>query len=515
MTLREQVFDGLRPAKAIALPNGNFLVADAEHHVLFEALPDRETVVRRFGTGDPGYADGPVDHARFHAPSGLCPTPPRLEGLGDVLIADSGNHLIRGLRLADGVVTTVAGAGGEFRVGGPENVVGPDGGPAQAFDPTRTYGPTDVRLATPSDIIWSPKRDAFVIAMAGSDSLWAFDGIQIALLAGSMERGHQDGPADTARLDRPTALALGVDGRIWIADDGPAPRWLAGGAPGVTPARDGVIHSAAPDRAGPADDITGLRGIAPLPDGSVIITDPVAGTVRRCEEAADGSSSVLASGLTGAGRVFVLIGGYPWRPDLDLAETSGNLPVVDADVWDEAGVARSRIDLMVARAGMDKVAFVGLDTELVNEIIDRGVHRLARHPVQVAPGVVTLEIPFSVGAGNPLDGSATAPTELEISAVPPRLLLGGADRGTDLVRELTINPDVPGGILRVRAIAHVADAVETGVAPDPAPADDLLAALSLALELEEESHQDADQRWEIAVQVSASGADTLLLPMWG
>ncbi len=114
------------PAKAIALPGGNLLVADAGHHSLAELAPDAETLVRRIGSGERGLLDGGPDAAQFAEPNGLCLVPDELRPwLGyDVVVADTANHVLRGVRLDDGTVTTVAGTGEQFMVGAPDNLVG-------------------------------------------------------------------------------------------------------------------------------------------------------------------------------------------------------------------------------------------------------------------------------------------------------------------------------------------------------------------------------------------------------
>ena len=63
------------PAKAVVLPNGDILVADAGHHSLAQLAPDGETLVRRIGSGDRGLADGGPGDARFDEPGGLCLLP--------------------------------------------------------------------------------------------------------------------------------------------------------------------------------------------------------------------------------------------------------------------------------------------------------------------------------------------------------------------------------------------------------------------------------------------------------
>src|SRR5690606_2306687 len=63
------------PAKAVALPNGNLLVADAGHHRLVELEPDGETLVRTIGSGSRGRTDGGPDVAELNEPNGLCLLP--------------------------------------------------------------------------------------------------------------------------------------------------------------------------------------------------------------------------------------------------------------------------------------------------------------------------------------------------------------------------------------------------------------------------------------------------------
>src|SRR5207248_5076199 len=64
---------------------------------------DGETVLRRTGSGERGRADGPAAAATFAEPGGVALLPPGLVDY-DVVVADTANHLLRGIRLADGAV---------------------------------------------------------------------------------------------------------------------------------------------------------------------------------------------------------------------------------------------------------------------------------------------------------------------------------------------------------------------------------------------------------------------------
>ncbi|MDQ1617184.1 MAG: hypothetical protein QOJ60_3123, partial [Actinomycetota bacterium] len=146
------------PGKVIALPGGTFLVSDSGHHSLVELAADAETLLRRIGSGQRGLLDGPPGTARFSEPQGLALLPDDVrERVGyDVVVADTVNHSLRGLRLDDGSVTTVAGTGEQWMQGDPL--------PSRS-DPT-------VSLSSPWDVVWSPVRHEVVVAMAGIHRLY-------------------------------------------------------------------------------------------------------------------------------------------------------------------------------------------------------------------------------------------------------------------------------------------------------------------------------------------------------
>jgi thiol-disulfide isomerase/thioredoxin len=163
------------PGKIAVLPNGNLLVSDSARHSLAELAPDGETLVRRNGGPERGHTDSPP---RFSEPQGVCVLPPRIaEVTGyDVVVADTVNHLLRGLRLADGAVTTVAGSGRQWRA----DVVSDD--------------PREHDLSSPWDVAWYD--DAVIVAMAGIHQLWRFDPVtgSIGPYAGTTVESLRDGP---------------------------------------------------------------------------------------------------------------------------------------------------------------------------------------------------------------------------------------------------------------------------------------------------------------------------------
>lgn len=494
------------PAKAIRLPNGNLLVADAGHHSLAELAPDAETLVRRIGSGERGLVDGAPAEARFSEPNGLCLVPEELRSWldYDVLVADTVNHALRGVRLADGSVTTVAGTGEQFMVGGPDNLQpwppSPAGEPLEGPGPFESrltlttdadadvdadavptaplerpqwehggqWPPRMVRLSSPWDVAWSQELAAFVVAMAGTHTIWAFDAKEGSLthLAGTMNEGLVDGPALDAWFAQTSGVAVGPDRRVWLADsEVSALRWIdpVGAVTVHTAVGQGLFDFGHRDGAAAQALLQHPLGVAVLPDGSVAVADTYNGAIRRYDPASDQVTTLAR----------------------DLAEPSGLL--VDAH---EDGT----IDLVVVESAAHRLTRVRLPARLAGEILDAGAHRTARPVTEVGPGELRLEVAFTPAPGQKLDTRYGPSTRLQVSASPAGLLLEGTGDGTDLVRTLRLDPAVTEGVLHVTAQAASCD-------DDPA--------------IEFPACHLAQQDWGVPIRVVAGGPGELRLPLLG
>ena len=113
------------------------------------------------------------------------------------------------------------------------------------------------------------------------------------MLAGTGAEQLRDGPAASAYLAQPSALARGAD-RLWFVDaETSALRWYADGGVG-TAVGTGLFDFG--DRDGPALDalLQHPEGVAVLPDGGVAVADTYNGAVRRYDPAADVVTTLTA-----------------------------------------------------------------------------------------------------------------------------------------------------------------------------------------------------------------------------
>jgi thiol-disulfide isomerase/thioredoxin len=383
------------PGKAIELPNGNLLVSDSARHSIVELAPDGETPVRRIGTGERGHADGPAGAASFSEPQGLCLLPAGTADY-DVVVADTVNHLLRGVRLDTGEVTTVAGTG----------------------RPWRSAEDDGESLSSPWDVAWFEGR--VIVAMAGIHQLWWFDPATGAtgVYAGTTVESLRDGALPDVWMAQPSGLSAAGD-RLWIADaESSALRWVEAGEL-HTAVGQGLFDFGHVD--GPARDalLQHPLGVGALPDGSVLIADTYNGAVRRFDPAT-GEVSTVDSGLA--------------EPSDVLVTREGAVVVVES--------AAHRL--------------VRLAPGVVKTVT--GERRRTERPASpLAPGEVTLEVVFTPAPGQKLDTTYGPSTRLVVSASPPELLLEGEGTTTELSRRLVISPAVPKGILQVVAQAATCD----------------------------------------------------------
>jgi thiol-disulfide isomerase/thioredoxin len=393
------------PAKAIVGPAGELLVADAAHHSI-AVLDGLDRVVRRIGSGRRGRADGPAESAEFSEPNGLCRLPTEVAAIVgyDLVVADTVNHLLRGVRLDTGEVSTVAGTGRPWR-----GTVDFEAHPALEVD-----------LSSPWDVAWYDGR--VIVAMAGIHQLWWFDPVQstAGVYAGTTVEALRDGALDQVFMAQPSGLSVSADGStLWIVDsESSALRYVRDGQMGTAIGQGLFDFGHMDGKAGEAL-LQHPLGVCALADGTVLIADTYNGAIRRYEPATDLVSTV-ATGLAEPSGITVL-------PD-------GGLVVVES-------AAHRLVPLSLTE---------GLMAEPVRL-------RTERPPTLLAPGEVSLRVVFTPAPGQKLDETYGPSTRLEVSASPPELLVSGAGVSTELERTLVLSSNVERGVLQVVARAATCD----------------------------------------------------------
>lgn len=379
------------PAKVVALGDG-FLVADAGNHSIVELAGDATTVVRRFGTKKRGFSDA---EGTFSEPNGLTLLPAEVAAkVGyDVVVADTVNHALRGIKLETGEVSTLVGTGKQWMDGDGTGV-----------------------LSSPWDVAWW--QDKVWIAMAGVHQLWTYDPFTktTEVAAGTTNEGLRDGALEQAWFAQTSGLAVDGD-RLWLADSEiSAVRWI-----------DTEVHTAVGTglfdfglRDGKAEEalLQHPLGVTVLPDGSIAISDTYNGAVRRYDPAS-GLVETMATGL---------------------AEPSG------------AVVAGN--DLLVVESAAHRLTRVPLGASAK---ADEFSTRTQRPPMEIAAGEVTLDVVFTPPPGQKLDDRYGPSTRLLVSSTPEALLREGAGDSTDLTRRLVIDERVGDGVLHVAVQAASCD----------------------------------------------------------
>lgn len=166
------------PGKVAVHPRG-VIVSDSGHHRLL--LTDNQgNVMQIVGCGEAGHQDGHFSSARFTSPQGAVYQHP-----DTVYVADTGNHRIRKVDIANQTVSTIAGTGekGTDHEGG--NV-----GTTQAI-----ASPWDVCLTRSLDRTPDETENLLLVAMAGTHQIWG-----VFLSEGKWHKGSSYGEGTVVRL---------------------------------------------------------------------------------------------------------------------------------------------------------------------------------------------------------------------------------------------------------------------------------------------------------------------------
>ncbi len=181
---------------------GNMYVSDFINQRIRKISYDME-VTTIAGAGTAGYQNGPAAEAKFNYPRGIC-----LDDTGNIYIGDSWNHRIRKIS-TDGMVSDWAGGGTTIGV--------------QSVGDYVDASDTAARFYTPCELSIDPYNNIFV-ADAYNHRIRKIDPSRIVTThAGSggfgpNGGGFQNGIADQAQFNVPTACHVTNDGTVFVGD---------------------------------------------------------------------------------------------------------------------------------------------------------------------------------------------------------------------------------------------------------------------------------------------------------
>lgn len=189
--------DGMGSAAAFRVPeglvvvgDGSVYVADTFNHKIRRIAPNGQ-VSTLAGSGRPGSADGTGSMASFNAPVGIAFHD------GVLVIGDSGNHMVRRIDVASGLVTTLAGS---TTSGSADGV-----GAAASF-----YHPEGVAIDTAGDVHVADFDNHRVRKISANGT--------VSTVAGTGSVGSADGNGTNASMRGPFGVAVDHSGNVYVAD---------------------------------------------------------------------------------------------------------------------------------------------------------------------------------------------------------------------------------------------------------------------------------------------------------
>jgi thiol-disulfide isomerase/thioredoxin len=379
----------------------DLLVSDSAAHrlaAIHHTAPDE--IVWTAGAGTRGARNGSLVEAQFCEPYGVAwVAQENVSTLGyHLVVADTANHLLRGINLETGQVTTLAGTGRQW------------------MQLEATEGPAlDVSLTTPWDVLVDGTMA--IMAMAGDHRIWWCDLAkgQVGIFAGTSNEGLVDGAVTEGWFAQPSGLS-GTADDFWVVDaETSALRRITSGRVD-TVAGQGLYEFGHVDGAGDQALLQHPLGSVVLPDGSIAIADSYNGAIRRYNPATN-QVTTLHRGL---------------REPSDIAV------VTDGD----------DTKLAVAESSANRVVILGLPADSVHQ---GEALRLVRAPIEVAPGQVTVNVIFEPPPGQKRDDRYGPSTQLVVSSTPRQLLTEGTGNTVELNRIVTIAESIDSGVLHVQA----------------------------------------------------------------
>ena len=288
----------------VAVDNvGNVYVADTGNHTIRKVTPAGAVSTLAGLAGNSGSTNGTGGSARFYAPQGVA-----VDSSYNVYVADTGNHTIRKITAA-GVVSTLAGLAGNS---GSTNGTGSS---------ARFYAPQGVAVDSSGNVYVADTWNHTIrkITVGGA----------VSTLAGSPGNyGSADATGTSAQFYQPQGVAVDSAGNVYVGDT--ANHTIRKITPGgvVSTLAGSAGNYGSIDLAGSSARFYGPEGVSVDAAGNVYVADYFNHTIRKVTSG--GAVSTLA-GLAGNYGSIDQPGSSArfWGPQGVAVDSSGNVYVAD------------------------------------------------------------------------------------------------------------------------------------------------------------------------------------------
>lgn len=393
------------------------------------------------GTGKAGFSgdNGPAAAAQLNAPAGLA-----VDNTGALFIADSGNNRVR--KIVNGAITSVMSIGGPVGVaalGGTVYVAGSNylGTLATALG---TF--SGVQAVTPDsagNLFYTTGTQVIKIGAQGLLTVIAGSGADPGY-------GGDGGPADAARLNGPSALALDAAGYLYIADT------LNNRVRRVSPL--GLMETLLDSTL-----LSGPAGLALDGQSNLLIADT--GNHRVIELTSAGVATTAVDGLMAPGVLAIDSRGALYIADTNrVLRVAGNVVSTVAAVNQPVGLAfdsngglfiatptgvlqMSAAGVLVSVPGENAPATRGLAISSSGEYLTTTGNQVFLNGTAIAGA---LNAGFGGDGGPATAGLLAAPTGI---LVDPHGVIYVADSGNNRVRILTPAPISPLTVVNAASLA--------------------------------------------------------------
>jgi DNA-binding beta-propeller fold protein YncE len=242
--------------------DGNMFVVEMKNHVVRRINAKTKIITTVAGSGKPGFGGdgGPATKALFQQPHSIA-----LDDDGGLYVADIGNHRIRRVDLATGIVETIAG----------------DSQPVAAHDGQLAKGSSFLgprALFIHAGVLWIASREGHAVWRLALN-----DGV-LRHIAGTGAKGPAsgDGPGREVQFNGPKGIAVGPSGDVFVADtENNAIRQIDFDSGRVAAIAGGRLQSQTADGESEEAGLNGPHGICVGPDGVIYIGDTLNHRVVR------------------------------------------------------------------------------------------------------------------------------------------------------------------------------------------------------------------------------------------